>query len=196
MTIRGYIRVSTGEQNPSRQIQSLKEAGAEVLYIDKLSGSTRNRPQLEKMLTELESGDEVLIHEMSRFSRSVVDTHSLVKEIRARGATLRSLTEPWLTADDSPQSELLMNIFSSLAEFERKMTLQRQREGIAIAKRQGKYKGRPPKLTKNNARVQVALEEFSRGDRPVREICNLYGISRASLYRVAKQAGIERGQGS
>ena len=195
MTVRGYIRVSTSEQNPSRQIQSLKAEGAEILYIDKLSGSTRNRPQLEKMLEELEHGDEVLIHEMSRFSRSVVDTHTLVKEIRAKGATLRSLTEPWLTADDSPQSELLMNIFSSLAEFERKMTLQRQREGIALAKKKGVYKGRPPKLTKNNARVRVALEEFARGERPVRQICDLYGISRASLYRIAKAEGIERVRG-
>jgi len=117
------------------------------------------------------------------------------KEIRAKGATLRSLTEPWLTADGSPQSELLMNIFSSLAEFERKMTLQRQREGIALAKQRGAYKGRPPKLTKNNARVRVALEEFARGKRPVRQICELYGISRASLYRIAKAEGIERGQG-
>ena len=195
MTVRGYIRVSTGEQNPSRQIQSLKAEGAEILYIDKLSGSTRNRPHLEKMLEELEPGDEVLIHEMSRFSRSVSDTHTLVQEIREKGATLCSLTEPWLTADGSPQSELLMNIFSSLAEFERKMTLQRQREGIALAKEKGVYKGRPPKLTKNNARVRVALEEFARGDRPVRQICDLYGISRASLYRVAKVEGIERGQG-
>lgn len=192
MTVRGYIRVSTGEQNPDRQIQSLKEAGAEILYLDKLSGSTRNRPELERMMEELEPGDEVIIHEMSRFSRSVTDTDILVKEIRKKGASLRSLTEPWLTADDSPQSELLMNIFSSLAQFERKMTLQRQREGIEIAKKKGVYKGRPAKYTKNNARVRVALEEFAKGNRPIREICELYGISRASLYRVAKQEGIDR----
>lgn len=192
MTVRGYIRVSTGEQNPDRQIQSLKDAGAEILYLDKLSGSTRNRPQLERMMEELEPGDEVVIHEMSRFSRSVTDTDHLVKEIRKKGASLRSLTEPWLTADDSPQSELLMNIFSSLAQFERKMTLQRQREGIEIAKNKGVYKGRPAKLTRNNARVRVALEEFEKGERTVKEICDLYGISRASLYRVAKQEGIKR----
>lgn len=196
MTVRGYIRVSTGEQNPARQIKSLKEHGAEKLYLDKLSGSTRNRPELERMLEDLEPGDEVIIHEMSRFSRSVVDTDHLVKEIRKKEATLRSLSEPWLTADDSPQSELLMNIFSSLAQFERKMTLQRQREGIALAKARGVYKGRPAKLTQNNARVRVALEEFADGKRPVREICELYGISRASLYRVAKKEGIQRGQGS
>ncbi|EGK09147.1 resolvase [Desmospora sp. 8437] len=190
MTVRGYTRVSTGEQNPGRQIQSLKEA------VPKFSIWIRNRPELERMMEELEPGDEVIIHEMSRFSRSVTDTDHLVKEIRGKGATLRSLTEPWLTADDSPQSELLMNIFSSLAQFERKMALQRQREGIEIAKKKGVYKGRPAKYTKNNARVRVALEEFAKGTRPVREICELYGISRETLYRVAEKEGIQRGNHS
>lgn len=196
MTIKGYIRVSTLEQNPQRQIESLKKSGAEIVYLDKMSGSTRNRPQLTQMLEDLQPGDEVLIHELSRFSRSTVDTFQLVEEIKAKGATLRSLTESWLnTRDDSPQAQFLLTVFAALAELERKQLLQRQREGIEVAKKKGVYKGRPAKLTKNNARVRVALEEFARGDRTVREICDLYGISRASLYRIAKVEGIERGQG-
>lgn len=197
MTVRGYIRVSTLEQNPQRQIESLKKSGAEIVYLDKMSGSTRNRPQLTQMLEDLQPGDEVLIHELSRFSRSTVDTFQLVEEVKAKGATLRSLTESWLnTRDDSPQAQFLLTVFAALAELERKQLLQRQREGIEIAKKKGVYKGRPPKLTKNNARVRVALEEFAIGERTVKEICELYDISRASLYRVAKTEGIERGQGS
>lgn len=194
MTVRGYIRVSTMEQNPDRQIESLKKAGAEVVYLDKMSGGTRNRPQLTQMLEDLQPGDEVLIHELSRFSRSTIDTFQLVEEVKAKGATLRSLTESWLnTRDDSPQAQFLLTVFAALAELERKQLLQRQREGIEVAKRKGMYKGRLAKLTKNNARVRVALEEFAKGNRPVREICELYGISRAHLYRIAKKYGVERG---
>lgn len=195
MTIRGYIRVSTIDQNPKRQEQALKDAGADLIYMDKISGSTRNRVELERLLRDLQPNDVVLIKELSRFSRSTVDTFDLVKEIKDKGAALKSLAEPWLdTSNDSPQSQFLLTVFAGLAELERGMIKQRQKEGIAIAKRQGKYKGRPRQLTKNNTRVRVALEEFAEGKRSVREICELYGISRASLYRVAKLEGIERGQ--
>ncbi|WP_107728732.1 recombinase family protein [Desmospora activa] len=193
LIIRGYIRVSSVDQNPQRQEQALKEMGADIVYIDKMSGGTRQRPQLAQMLDDLQPGDEVLIKELSRFSRSTVDTFDLVEEIRAKGASLKSLAEPWLdTRDDSPQSQFLLTVFSALSELERGMIRQRQKEGIAIAKKEGKYKGRPPKLTTNNPRVRVALEEYAKGERSVREIAQLYSISRSSLYRLAKEEEITR----
>ncbi len=138
-----YIRVSSESQNTARQRKSLKEAGCEVFYEEKISGKNTDRPQLKQMLEELQEGDVVLVHEISRLSRSVKDLLEIVESIKEKGASLKSLNEAWLdTTSDNPMNDFLLNIFGSLAQLERGLTLQRQREGIEIAKREGKFRGR------------------------------------------------------
>lgn len=101
-----------------------------------------DRPELQRMLEELEEGDIVIIHEISRLSRSTKDLLTIVEMIQRKGAGLRSMTDKWLDlSDDNPMSELLFTIFSGLAQFERKMIKQRQKEGIEIAKVKGNLKG-------------------------------------------------------
>lgn len=147
----GYIRVSTQEQNTARQEVSLQEC--DKLYIDKISGKdTENRPQLQAMMDYIREGDTVVVSEYSRFARNTRDLLTLVDRLKQKGVAFVSLKENIDTS--TPQGELMMTIFAGLAEFERKQMLQRQAEGIAIAKQEGKYKGRQP--------IKVDADAFER----------------------------------
>ena len=138
----GYVRVSTTEQNEERQIISLKEQGVEKMFIDKLSGKDTKRPELQKMLEYIREGDTLIVSEYSRLARSTQDLLNLVKQLTDKGVQVISLKENLDTS--TPQGKLMLTVFAALAEFERELTLQRQREGITLAKEQGKYKGRQP----------------------------------------------------
>jgi len=147
----GYIRVSTQEQNTARQEVSLQEC--EKLYVDKISGKdTEHRPQLKAMMEYIREGDTVVVSEYSRFARNTRDLLTLVDQLKQKGVAFVSLKENIDTS--TPQGELMMTIFAGLAEFERKQMLQRQAEGIAIAKEEGKYKGRQP--------IKVDADAFER----------------------------------
>lgn len=147
----GYIRVSTQEQNTARQEVSLQEC--DKLYIDKISGKdTEHRPQLQAMMDYIREGDTVVVSEYSRFARNTRDLLTLVDRLKQKGVAFVSLKENIDTS--TPQGELMMTIFAGLAEFERKQMLQRQAEGIAIAKQEGKYKGRQP--------IKVDTQAFER----------------------------------
>lgn len=190
---RGYARVSSEGQNLDRQIVKLKEVGCEIIYEDKLSGGNRYRPALERLLNEVGSGDEIWIHELSRFSRSLKDMLDLINEIKEKGASLHSISEKWLdTSEDNPSSQLLLNIFGSLAQFEREMIKMRQQEGIALAKKRGVYKGRMRKYTENNQSLLHALELYESSKKTIKQIEEITGVSKSTLYRVANQKGIKR----
>jgi DNA invertase Pin-like site-specific DNA recombinase len=185
--IKGYIRVSSESQNEARQKESLKKEGCEAFYIDKSSGSSTNRPQLKKMLSELKKGDIIIVHDLDRLARSTVDLLQLVEEFKQQGASLRSVNDRWLdTTTENPFSELLITIFSGLAQYERKMIKQRQKEGVAIAKEQGKYKGRLKKYTKKHAGMNHAIELYKEGKYTVKEICEITKVSKSALYRELK----------
>lgn len=138
----GYARVSTIEQNEARQIKALQELGCEKIFIDKQSGKDTNRKQFTAMCNYIREGDTVIVTEYSRLARNVKDLLSIVEDFRKKSVDIISVKENFNTS--TPQGNLILTIFAGLSEFEREMILQRQREGIAIAKREGKYHGRKP----------------------------------------------------
>ena len=135
-----YVRVSTLEQNEARQREALKDYNIDKWFIEKASGKDTNRPKLKEMLEYIREDDTVYVEEFSRLGRSTADLLATVKAIEDAGAKFKSLKENFDTS--TPVGRLQMTMMAAIAEFEREMILERQREGIAIAKREGKYKGR------------------------------------------------------
>ena len=138
----GYIRVSTQEQNTIRQEVLMKSLGVDEIYIDRMSGKNANRPELQKMMEYVRKGDTVIVESISRFARNTRDLLELVEKLTAKGVEFVSRKEAIDTT--TPTGKLMLTVFGAVAELEREYILQRQREGIAIAKEQGKYKGRKP----------------------------------------------------
>ena len=139
----GYVRVSTTEQNTARQEDMMKTLGVEKVFIDKCSGKDTDRPQLQQMLEFVREGDNVVVESYSRLARSTRDLLSLLEQLNSKGVKFISVKENFDTS--TPQGELMLTIFAGLAQFEREVMLQRQREGILLAQAAGKYKGRPKK---------------------------------------------------
>ena len=146
----GYVRVSTTEQNTARQEKIMEDLGVEKIFVDKLSGKNTQRPELKKMLDFVRVGDTVVVESYSRLARSTKDLLNLIDALADKGVNFISQKENIDTS--TPQGRLMLTIFAGLAQFERECTLERQREGIAIAKAEGKYRGRKP--------IQVDEEKF------------------------------------
>ena len=180
-TRRGYMRISTikSEQKFDRQEDQLEEY-VDVMYADRISGSQRKRPELDRMLEDLEEGDTVVILSIDRLSRSTKDLLEIVETIEERGATLKSLQDTWLdTTGDNPMSEFLMVVMGALAELERKQTVQRVKEGLEVARKKGKELGRPKA---NKTKVNYALELYDEGKHTVKEIAEITDLSRKTIY--------------
>lgn len=135
-----YVRVSTVEQNEARQIEELKKYGIDKWFTEKVSAKDTNRPQLQAMLEFAREGDTVYIHDFSRLARSTSDLLKMVELLQAKGVHLVSNKESIDTS--TPTGKLMLTMLGAIYEFERTNLLERQREGVAIAKTQGKYKGR------------------------------------------------------
>lgn len=144
-----YIRVSTIEQNEQRQIEALKKYGIEKWFIEKVSAKNTNRPKLQEMLEFVREGDTVYILDFSRLARSTVDLLDIMECLKKKGVHLVSVKENIDTS--TPTGKLMVTVISAINEFERTNMLERQREGIAIAKQQGKYKGGKRKSIPNFA---------------------------------------------
>lgn len=138
----GYIRISTVGQNTARQEALMQELGVEKIFIDRMSGKNADRPQLKEMLTFVRSGDTVVVESISRFARNTKDLLELVEQLTCKGVEFVSKKEAIDTT--TPSGKFMLTIFGAVAELEREYILQRQAEGIAIAKEQGVYKGRQP----------------------------------------------------
>ena len=138
----GYIRVSTQEQNTMRQEVLMRSLGVDEVYVDHMSGKNVNRPELQKMMEYVRKGDIVIVESISRFARNTRDLLELVEQLTAKGVEFVSRKEAIDTT--TPTGKFMLTVFGAVAELEREYILQRQREGIAIAKEQGKYKGRKP----------------------------------------------------
>lgn len=137
-----YIRVSTIEQNEQRQIEAMKHYNIEKWFIEKVSAKDTNRPKLQEMLDFIREGDTLHIHDFSRLARSTKDLLEIVELLNTKGVTLVSNKENIDTS--TATGKLLLTVVAAIAEFERANLLERQAEGIAIAKAKGKYKGRKP----------------------------------------------------
>ncbi|MEY8757789.1 recombinase family protein [Peribacillus frigoritolerans] len=187
----GYARVSTADQHLDSQLQALKQAGAEEIYKDKATGKNSNRKGLQDLLRVLQGGDTVIITKMDRIARNVKEGIALIDELNEQGIKLNVLNMGMF--DNSPTSRLIRNILLSVADWEREMILERQREGIAVAKANGKYKTKPKKYTDKNPSLLHALELFAdraNNKKTIKEICQITKVTRSSLYSIAKERGI------
>lgn len=174
----GYVRVSTAEQNTARQEVLMEQLGVERVYIEKASGKSakkEDRPVLEEMMNFIREGDTLVVESISRFARSTVDLLNLVARLEEKGVEFVSQKENIDTS--TPQGKFMLTVFAALAQLEREQTKQRQAEGIAIAKAQGKYKGRKP--------IEIDEKVFDETYKRVvdGEITNNYAMSKLGLKR-------------
>lgn len=172
--------MSSSEQNLDRQTARLSDAGAQRIFTDTVSGSTRDRPGLQAATDYLRTGDTLLIVSMDRFARSLVDLHTLVDELTESGVTVTFLQEgQTYSSTPSPTGKLLLGMLGAVAEFERSIIRERQAEGIARAKARGVYKGRTPIPVE---KIDAARDLIAQGVPKARVARNL-GISRSALYK-------------
>lgn len=186
----GYIRVSSESQNTARQIEQLNEIGMDLIYEEKISGASTERIELQKMLEELKSGDTIYVTDLTRITRSSQDLFKLISEIKRKKGYLKSLKDTWLDiSEDSPYSEFLITIMAGVNQLERDLIRMRQQEGIEIAKKLGKYKGRVKKYHEEHAGMNHAIELYKEGKLTVKKICKITNISRSSFYRKLQDIG-------
>lgn len=174
----GYVRVSTLDQNPERQ---LDQVALDRIYTDHATGKDMKRPQLEVMLSFIREGDTLVVHSMDRLARNLDDLRRLVQGLTHRGVRVEFLKEKIaFTGEDSPMSTLLLSVMGAFAEFERALIRERQREGIALAKKRGVYRGRKRQLSGEQAE---RLRERVAAGEPKAAVARAFGISRETLYR-------------
>lgn len=174
----GYARVSTADQNLDRQKDALDKYGVDRLYCEKMSGTKKNRPELDRLLIELQDGDTVVIESLSRLGRSVKNLAELMELFNDRGVRLVSLKETIDTT--SSTGRLLFTILSSLAQFERDVLVERTREGLNAARARGRVGGRP-KADSDALKKAIALYETKQYS--ITEITGFTGVSKSMLYR-------------
>lgn len=179
-----YVRVSTIEQNEARQTEALEHFNIEKWYIEKCSGKDTNRPKLKEMLDYCREGDTIYIHDFSRLARSTEDLLRIVKLLKAKGVHLVSNKENIDTG--TPNGKLLLTMLGAIAEFERDNLLERQREGIAIAKREGRYKGGQPKRI-DKGLFESLLEQYNSREINKVEFAKELDVSRPTLDKLLKE---------
>ncbi|AWB50916.1 DNA invertase (plasmid) [Gemmobacter aquarius] len=175
----GYARVSTEDQSLDGQLDALRAAGAEKVFADKITGTARSRPELDRLLDQLRKGDVITVTKYDRLARSLRDLLDIVDTIQAHGAGFRSLAEDIDTT--TPSGRLVFHVFASIAQFERERISERTKEGLAAARKRGRVGGRPPALSP----VQKAEVRRMRDDegRSLPEIALLFNVSAKTVRR-------------
>ena len=177
----GYVRVSTEEQNTARQEIMLRELGVDELFIDKASGKNADRPELRRMMEYVRRGDTVIVESISRFARNTRDLLDLVEHLTEKQVEFVSRKEAIDTT--TPTGKFMLTVFAAVAELEREYILQRQREGIAIARTQGKYRGRPAKDYPN---IECVVARWRNGEITAVQAMKQLGMSKTRFYERAK----------
>lgn len=177
----GYARVSTEQQCLDRQLDMLEKYGVDKIYNEKMTGTKRNRPELEKLMERLTEGDTVVVESLSRLGRSTKDLIWLMETFNSKGVNLVSLKESIDTT--SSTGKLLFTLMSALAQFERDVLADRTREGLAAAKARGRKGGRPPA---NSESVKMAVKLYRTGEYTAKEIYELTGVRKTTLYKNLK----------
>lgn len=174
----GYIRVSTSTQNTERQ---LKDLAIDKVFIDKMTGSTKDRPALKELLSYIRKEDVVYVHSLDRLARNLRDLLKIIDEILQKEASIIFIKErlEFNSTSNSNISKLMLSMLGAFAEFERNIILERQREGIAIAKLKGVYKGRKPL----SEEIQLKIKEMYSNDISITKIAKKLKISRATIYK-------------
>jgi len=179
----GYVRVSTLDQNERRQLDGQV---LDRVFTDKASGRDIARPELAELLRFARDGDTVLVHSMDRLARNLDDLRSIVQRLTHKGVRVEFLKEGLVfTGEDSPMANLMLSVMGAFAEFERSLIRERQREGIALAKRRGAYRGRKKTLTPERA---AELVQRAATGIPKSVLATDYGISRETVYQYLRQA--------
>lgn len=173
-----YIRVSTVEQNESRQIEAMKDKNIEKFFTEKVSGKDVNRPKLKEMLEFVREGDTIYIHDFSRLARSTEDLLNIVNRLNEKGVHLVSNKENLDTS--TPTGKLMLTMIAAINQFERENMLERQREGIALAKKEGRYKGGQPKSIDKEL-FNTLLDEYNSRKINKVEFSKRLGVSRPTL---------------
>lgn len=178
-----YIRVSTTEQNETRQVVAMEKHGipAENYFVEKISAKNTDRPELQKLLSTVQTGDTIYIHDFSRLSRSTADLLQIVENLTARGIHLVSNKENLDTS--TPTGKLMLTMIGAIYEFERTNMLERQREGIAVAKAAGTYKGGKRKEV-NMDLFKSLLADFKENRITKNTMAYDLGVSRPTLNRL------------
>ena len=179
-----YVRVSTVEQNTDRQVVALKPYHIDKWFIEKVSGKDRDRAKLKEMMNFVREGDTVYVSDWSRLSRSVVDLLKIIELLSKTGCQLISLKEQFNTK--TPTGKLMLTLIGAINQFERENLLLRQKEGIAVAKSQGKYKGRKP-LEFDQQYLNEVLQAVRNKTITVVKASELLGVSRATVYNLLKR---------
>ena len=177
----GYIRVSTVEQNTARQEVLMQELGVDQVFIDRMSGKSADRPELKKMLNFVREGDTVIVESISRFARNTRDLLELIEQLTAKQVEFVSRKE----AIDitTPTGKFMLTVFGAVAELEREYILQRQREGIAVAKANGVYKGRKPIQRLD---FEVVVSDWRQGKLTARAAMQRLDMKPSTFYRKVK----------
>lgn len=175
----GYARVSTDEQNLERQLDMLTDEKCDIIYKEKITGSKKQRPELDELLNNLNSGDTIVVTELTRLSRSTRDLFNLVDCIQKKGANIKSLKESWLDTTTS-HGKLMFTIIAGLSQFERDLISERTREGLKSARARGRKGGRPPK-PKDIIKKAIAL--YNTKEYSLKEIKEITTVSPMTLYR-------------
>lgn len=175
-----YIRCSTVEQNESRQLETAKQVEAEKIFIDKASGKNTDRKQLKEMLNFVRENDIVYCSDISRIARNTKDLLNIVEELNKKGVDFISIKENIDTT--TAQGKFMLTVFAAMAELERENILQRQAEGIAIAKAAGKYKGRK-RIEVNEKEFNKAVAEWKAGKRTAVSVYKSFNMSSPTFYR-------------
>lgn len=182
-----YIRVSTDEQETARQEALAKLYSIDKIFIDKLSGKSRDRPQFKAMMEYVREGDTLYVESISRLSRSIRDLLKTVDELNEKKVKFVSVKENIDTS--TPQGRFMLNVFGALAELEREQMLQRQAEGIKIAKEKGKYKGRQP-LKINRLKFESVCADWRAGKISAVEAQRKLSVTASTFYRRVKEWGL------
>lgn len=174
----GYIRVSSFEQNTERQLEQVQ---IDRVFTDKASGKDTKRPELEALVAFVREGDTVVVHSMDRLARNLDDLRRLVQDLTRRGVRVEFIKEGLaFTGEDSPMSTLMLSVMGAFAEFERSLLRERQREGIALAKQRGAYRGRKKSLGADQVK---SLRQRAQAGEPKARLAREFGISRETLYQ-------------
>ncbi|MDW0110458.1 recombinase family protein [Sporosarcina aquimarina] len=189
--IYGYARVSTTGQNLATQLDKLKAAGCEQIIEEKVIGVATKKERLDSLLNDLQGGDTLIVTRMDRLGRDTIQLLSLVEELEQRNVFLVILD---INIDTrTPTGKFFLTIMSGFAELDRTMIKEKTAAGIALAKKQGKYKGRPTKFTDKNPALLHALDLYANTSKTVKEICSISSVGRTTLYDAIKERNIVRG---
>ena len=183
----GYIRVSAKEQNTARQEEIMKSLGVDKVYIDRLSGKNMERPELQEMMRFVREGDSVIVESISRFARNTKDLLELTEQLDNKHVQFISQKENIDTSTSA--GKFMLTVFGAVAELERDYIRQRQKEGIEIAKEQGKYKGRPAKQIED---FEMVLRQWESGKITATCASKQLGVSRSTFYRKVNDYHVKR----